>query len=83
MKTWRHLQCIAFSFSFGVDGDCPTATKCVIFGVVIDVNCTRIFFRSRDKYGENAMLCRYVVNVKVRISLPDSGEKPICALRKS
>jgi len=49
-------MCSLFSFSFGVDRDYPTSTRCVKYGIVIDVKCIRIFVRSRDKYGDSAVL---------------------------
>ena len=45
-----------FSFSFGVDRDYRTVSRCVIFGAVTAVKCARIFIRSSDKYGDSAML---------------------------
>ena len=81
MKIWRPLKCVACLVSHSVS--IATTLQQQDLGIVIDVSCTRIFVRSRDKYGDNAVLRRYVVYVKVWISLPENGEKPIGALRKS
>ena len=81
MKIWRPLKYVACLDSHSVS--IATTPQQQDFGIAIDVSCTRIFVRSRDKYGDNAVLWRYVVNVKVWISLPENGEKPIGALRKS